>query len=75
MRRPPKGATNHPALVRPLSGYGRPVGRPGPNLAAVTAARGYRRWWLATTDVVDAAVAQASPVSEGSPTGVLDTHR
>jgi hypothetical protein len=32
----------------------------------------YRRWWLAATDVVDAAVAQASPVSEGSLPGLLD---
>jgi len=48
------------------------VGRPGPDPATLTAARVYRRWWLAATDVVDAAVAQASPVSEGSLPGLLD---
>jgi len=26
----PHGGTNRPGLSRPLSGYGRPVGRPGP---------------------------------------------
>jgi len=72
MRRPPKGATNRPAVVRPGSGYGRPVGRPGPDPATAIAATVYRRWWLAATDVVDAAVAQASPVSEGTPPGLLD---
>ena len=75
MRRPPKGATNGPALERPGSGYGRPLGRPEPGLARRTAARVYRRWWLATTDVVDAAVARTAPVSEGTPGGVLDRHR
>jgi hypothetical protein len=75
MRRPPKGATNGPALERPGSGYGRPVGRPEPGLARRNVAHAYRRWWLATTDVVDAAVAQTAPVSEGTPGGVLDRHR
>ena len=74
MRRPPKGATSGPALARPGSGYGRPVGRPEPRLADRSAARVYRRWWLATTEVVDAAIAQAAPASEGTPGGVLDPH-
>ena len=26
----PHGATRGPGMTRPLSGYGRPVGRPGP---------------------------------------------
>jgi hypothetical protein len=26
----PHGGTNRPGLARPLSGYGRPAGRPGP---------------------------------------------
>jgi hypothetical protein len=48
------------------------VGRPGPDPATATAATVYRRWWLAATDVVDAAAAQASVVSEGSLPGLLD---
>ena len=30
LHRFPHGATRGPGLTRPLSGYGRPVGRPGP---------------------------------------------
>jgi hypothetical protein len=36
MRRPPHGATTGPGPCRPLAGYGRPIGRPGP-LGAATA--------------------------------------
>jgi hypothetical protein len=32
----------------------------------------HRHWWETATDVVDAAVALASPVGDGSPPGVLD---
>jgi hypothetical protein len=75
MRRPPRGATKGPALVRPGNGYGRPHGRPEPGPTTRAAARVHRRWWLAATDFVDAALAQAAPMSEGSPGGVLGTHR
>ncbi|MGH9049876.1 MAG: hypothetical protein ACRDY4_09120 [Acidimicrobiia bacterium] len=75
MRRPPKGATHGPTLVRPGNGFGRPVGRPEPGRAARTAARVYRRWWLATTDVVESAVAETLPVGQGTTPGVLDGHR
>ena len=72
MRRPPQGATNRPSLARPGSGYGRPVGRPEPNPAARTAAHVHRRWWETATDIVDAAVALASPVGDGTAAEVLD---
>jgi hypothetical protein len=72
MRRLPHGATSRPVLARPGSGYGRPVGRPEPSPAARVAARVQRRWWETATDFVDAAVALASPVGDGSPPGVLD---
>jgi hypothetical protein len=72
MRRPPRGATNRPALARPGAGYGRPVGRPEPSLGARTAAGVHRRWWETVTDIVDAAVAVASPVGDGTAAGVLD---
>jgi hypothetical protein len=74
MRRPPRGATKGPALVRPGSGYARPAGRPEPGGATRAAARVHRRWWLAATDFVDVVVAQASPVSEGTRGRVIGTH-
>ncbi|MGH9033764.1 MAG: hypothetical protein ACRDZV_16695 [Acidimicrobiia bacterium] len=51
------------------------MGRPEPGRAARTAARVYRRWWLATTDVVESAVAETLPVGQGTTPGVLDGHR
>jgi hypothetical protein len=74
MRRPPRGATKGPALVRPGSGYARPSGRPEPGAATRAAARVHRRWWLDATDFVDAVVAQASPVTQGTRGGVLGRH-
>ncbi|HEX6312095.1 MAG TPA: hypothetical protein VF152_10755 [Acidimicrobiia bacterium] len=75
MRRPPKGATNRPALERPGSGYGRSTGRPEPGPAVRVAARVHRRWWETATDLVDAAVAQASPVGDGTPPELFDHQR
>lgn len=51
-RRPPRGGTHRPSLDRPLSGYGRPAGRPGPDARARLAARVYRDWWTETEAVV-----------------------
>jgi hypothetical protein len=38
MRRPAHGATSKPGPCGPASGYGREVGRPGPNLIGPAAA-------------------------------------
>lgn len=75
MRRPPTGATRGPGLVRPGSGYGRPLGRPGPDPATHAVARGYRHWWLSATDLLDAVAVQGDPVGKGAPPGILDRHR
>jgi hypothetical protein len=66
MRRPPHGATTRPGPDRPASGYGGPLGRPGPcSAGAVPAAEPVEAGPLGADQAVISASAVASPGEPG----------
>jgi len=72
MRRPPHGGTHRPGLVRPGSGYGRPAGRPGPDLAAQAAALDHQAWWELSADPVGAVVFAATAATDATKPGLIE---
>jgi hypothetical protein len=64
MRRLPHGGTRGPGPQRPGNGFGRPVGRPGPDHVTAALARLRREWWAGTTQFTDAVALAPLPALE-----------
>jgi hypothetical protein len=69
MRRPAHGATARPGPVRPASGYARPLGRPGPNVATFAPSDEVAEPWTSAMvgDSVQAVISASASASPGDP--------